>query len=111
MKPIIKIFVSNKPNEITLTSKELQELIDTAYNEGYKEGKKMSSFNSPSQPPNWWETPTVQFRNGDSITTDHTNFKTELINSKDYSKTTSDIQSEVALYKAFDEDYHPYTNY
>lgn len=47
MKPIIRVFVSSNPNEITLTTEELQELIDTAYDEGYKEGRADCSTRTP----------------------------------------------------------------
>lgn len=54
----IKVFTTDQKGYITLTQKELQELLDEAYWEGYNEGNRpISTY--PNRPnPYYWTTAT-----------------------------------------------------
>lgn len=54
MKPIIIIKEKNKDGKFELTEKELKELIEKAYEQGFEEGKEQ---NRTVINPNWWEQP------------------------------------------------------
>ncbi len=44
MKPFIKIYVSETPGKITITEEEINELVDTAYKEGYSDGQREAKY-------------------------------------------------------------------
>lgn len=45
MKPIVKIYVSDVPGKVTLTSEELEELISEAYEQGVKSVESKNVLN------------------------------------------------------------------
>lgn len=48
---MIKVFTTDKKNQITLTTKELKELLDEAYWEGYRANSKTYTYTTPSWTP------------------------------------------------------------
>jgi len=48
---MIKIFTLNKNHKIELTEKELKELLDSAYWEGYTQNNKTYTYTSPNWTP------------------------------------------------------------
>lgn len=59
---MIKVFTLNKNNKIELSEKELKQLLDDAYWEGYREGNRTTyTYTSPSilSTPYTWTTTTT----------------------------------------------------
>lgn len=48
---MIKVFTTDKKDQITLTTKELKELLDEAYWEGYRANNKTYTYTTPSWSP------------------------------------------------------------
>ena len=48
---MIKVFTTEKDGKITLTAKELKELLDEAYWEGYKANNHTWTYSTPSWSP------------------------------------------------------------
>ena len=48
---MIKVFTTDKKDQITLTTKELKELLDEAYWEGYRANNKTYTYTTPSWNP------------------------------------------------------------
>ena len=44
---MIKVFTTDKKDQITLTTKELKELLDEAYWEGYRANNKTYTYTTP----------------------------------------------------------------
>ena len=49
---MIKVFTKNKNGKIELTEKEIKELLDESYWEGYRSANKSYTYISPY--PSWW---------------------------------------------------------
>ena len=50
---MVKIFTKNKNNKIELSEKELKEILDEAYWDGYHAHGTTYIYNSPNR--NWWD--------------------------------------------------------
>jgi len=50
---MIKVFTTDKKDQITLTTKELKELLDEAYWEGYRANNKTYTYTTPSSWSPW----------------------------------------------------------
>ena len=48
---MIKVFTTNKDGKITLTAKELKELLDEAYWEGYRNNNHTWTYTTPTWSP------------------------------------------------------------
>lgn len=48
---MIKVFTTDKKDQITLTTKELKELLDEAYWEGYRANNKTYTYTTPNWNP------------------------------------------------------------
>ena len=71
---MIKVFTTDKKDQITLTTKELKELLDEAYWEGYRANNKTYTYTTPSWSP-WSITycgtnATLTCNSADSVTID-----------------------------------------
>ena len=53
---MIKVFTTDRDGKITLTGKELKELLDEAYWEGYRSNNSSWVYKSPSWSPYWYTT-------------------------------------------------------
>ncbi len=53
---MIKIFTTNKDGKITLTAKELKEMLDEAYWEGYRNSNHTWTYTTPSWSPYYYTT-------------------------------------------------------
>lgn len=55
---MIKVFTTDKNGKITLTAKELKELLDEAYWEGYRNNNHSWTYTTPSWSPYYYTTTT-----------------------------------------------------
>lgn len=62
---MIKVFTKNKNNKIELSEKELKELLDEAYWDGYRSNTSTYVYSSPLR--SWWD-PYVYTTTGTSVT-------------------------------------------
>ena len=66
---MIKVFTLNKNGKIELTKKELEQLLNESYWEGYRSNKNYWTYTSPNTPYEWLSnTPYTINSSSDSIT-------------------------------------------
>lgn len=53
---MVKIFTTNKNGKIELTEKELKQLLDDVYWEGYRDNNHTWTYTSPHYYPYWYST-------------------------------------------------------
>ena len=76
---MIKVFTTDKKDQITLTTKELKELLDEAYWEGYRANNKTYTYTTPSWTP-WTVTYCGTNATLTCNSTDHTTVNADDIN-------------------------------
>lgn len=69
---MIKVFTTDKDGKVKLSTKELKELLDEAYWEGYRANKSSWTYSTPSWSPYYYTTSA----NGSSITLNSDNTST-----------------------------------
>ena len=70
---MIKVFTLNKNGKIELTEKELKQLLDSVYWEGYRDNNKSWTYTTPLTYPYYYSTITA-----DSITLGSTEKENEI---------------------------------
>ena len=85
----VKVFVLNKDHKIELTEKELKELLDDAYWEGYRDNSRIFTWQSPTVAPAYdrW---TVTTSDGSGNTNSEYNKDVNLVNGSTAVKITDD---------------------
>lgn len=92
----IKIFTTNNKGEIVLSKKDLEELLNEAYWEGYNNGSKNKSYTitTPYYTTPYYTWTTSSGSSTITLNSDTTNTATATINGGDYTvKGTSDTPS------------------
>lgn len=88
---MIKVFTTDKDGKIKLSSKELKELLDEAYWEGYRANKNSWTYTTPSWTPFYYTT--TAGSSSITLNSDTSNTTTATINGGEYGLTGNNATS------------------